>query len=630
MRFVLPFLLILALLLAVASYDKGAPRADFVIAQPVDTFTLDPQRMSWQQDIRTAGALYEPLVRKDPYDRSDDPGVAERWEVDSARTGWTFHLRKEARWSNGDPVTAQDFVFAFRRAMLPDSASDYAGFFFEIAGAEEFFEWRSRALEEYAKAAARGAGGTPETAEKLWKETLEAFDRLVQLRAVDDKTLTMTLRRPVPYWLSLVGFPVMSPIHVATYQAHSWLDGRSGRVMDDPGWTKAGTSVTNGPFQLAQWRYKRVLRMERNPYYWDAKNVGVESIDILPISDNNTAVLAFNAGSVDWVTDLRVGYRVEMAQQAFAYVDRHRAQYENLLQQGKSVDEALALLPPPGPGERRDVHVLPTFGTDFYSFNCLPTLVDGSFNPFKDKRVRRAFAMAVDKQALSDRVIRTGERVAGSLVPPGSVPGYTPPAGLPFDPARARAEMEAAGWKDRDNDGIVEDETGHPFPTIDLLYSTNSERYRDLTIALGDMWRRLLGVNVELRGKSSEVFKDDLKNGHYMIARGGWYGDFEDPTTFLDISKTGDGNNDRKFSSGEFDRLLDRAGVEPDPQARFKILYDAERMLVEDELPILPLSHFSTLYMYDPTHVRGLSRNQRLEQKLARIRMVQPEPEPEP
>jgi oligopeptide transport system substrate-binding protein len=626
MRFVLPFLLILALLLAVASYDKGAPRADFVIAQPVDTFTLDPQRMSWQQDIRTAGALYEPLVRKDPFDRSDDPGVAESWQVDDARTGWTFHLRKDARWSNGDPVTAQDFVFAFRRAMLPDSASDYAGFFFEIAGAEEFFQWRSRALEEYAKAAARGEGGTPEAAEKLWKETLGAFDRMVQLTAVDDKTLAMTLRRPVPYWLSLVGFPVMSPIHVATYQAHSWLDPRSGRVMDDPGWTKAGTSVTNGPFQLAQWRYKRVLRLERNPYYWDAALVGVDSIDILPINDNNTAVLAFNAGSVDWVTDLRVGYRVEMAQEALAYVDRHRAQYQSLLDQGKSVDEALALLPPPGPGERRDVQVLPTFGTDFYSFNCLPTLVDGSFNPFKDKRVRRAFAMAVDKQALSDRVIRTGERVAGSLVPPGSVPGYTPPVGLPYDPARARAEMEAAGWKDRNNDGIVEDETGRPFPTIDLLYSTNSERYRDLTIALSDMWRRRLGVNVELRGKSSEVFKDDLKNGHYMIARGGWYGDFEDPTTFLDISKTGDGNNDRKFSNAQFDQLLDRAGIETDPQARFQLLHDAERMLVEDELPILPLSHFSTLYMYDPTRVRGLTRNQRLEQKLARIRMVQPAP----
>lgn len=622
MRFVLPFLLILGLLLAVAAYDRGAPRADFVIAQAVDTFTLDPQRMSWQQDIRTAGALYEPLVRKDPYDRSDDPGVAERWTVDEDKTGWTFYLRPSARWSNGDAVTAHDFVYAFRRAMLPDFASDYAGFFFEIEGAEEFFQWRVKALAEYAEAAKRGEGADDAAAQVLWKETMAQFDRLVKIKAVDDHTLNMTLRRPVPYWLSLVGFPVMSPIHVPTYEQYTHLDPRSGRAMDDPGWTKAGVSVTNGPFKLAEWRYKRILRMEPNPYYWDAQNVGVKSIDILPIADNNTAVLAFNAGSVDWVTELRVGYRVEMAEETRRYLDHHRAEYDRLLAEGKTVDEAMAALPQPGPGERRDVHVLPTLGTDFYSFNCLPQLLDGKFNPFKDKRVRRAFALAVDKQALADRVIRTGEQVAHSLVPPGGVPGYTPPKGLSYDPERARAELAAAGWVDRNGDGLVENEKGELFPTIDLLYSTNSERYRDLTQALSDQWRRVLGVRVELRGKSSEVFKDDLKNGHYMIARGGWYGDFEDPTTFLDLSRTGDGNNDRKFTNAKFDALLDAAGEERDSAKRFQLLQDAERMLVEDELPILPLTHFATIYMYDPARVRGLTRNQRLEQKLGRVRVL--------
>ncbi len=622
MRFVLPFLLILGLLLAVAAYDHSAPRAELVVAQTSDAFTLDPQRMSWQQDLRVAGGLYEPLIRKDPYDRSDNPGVAERWDLDDAGTTWTFHLRPDAKWSNGDPVTAGDFVHSFRRAMLPDSASDYAGFFFEIDGAEEFFNWRTQQLGEYAKAVKRGEGGTKEAAEALWLQTLEQFDRTVKIHAVDDRTLRMTLRRPVSYWLSLLGFPVMSPVHVPTITAHSRLDPRTGRVIDDPQWTKAGTSVTNGPYQLADWRYRRVLRLERNPHYWDRDSVKLESIDILPISDDNTAILAFDAGSVDWLPEVRIGYRVEMIEQQRAYVARHQARYDALLAEGKSVDEALAALPAPQEGERRDIHVLPAFGTDFYSFNCRPELPGGKFNPFKDAAVRRAFALAIDKQALSDRVIRTGELVTGALVPVGAIPGYTPPKGLPFDPERARAELAAAGWSDRNGDGLIEDAQGKPFPVVDLLHSTNGQRYRDLTLALAGMWQRNLGVQVEIRGKDTKFFKDDLISGNFMIGRGGWYGDFEDPTTFLDLSRSTDGNNDRKYNSPEFDALLDKAAVEADPEKRFAILREAETLLMERDMPMVPLSHFATIYMFDPTKIRGLTRNQRLEQKFGRIERV--------
>lgn len=625
-KFALPFVLLLAVLLAVAAFDRGSPRADFVMAQTADAFTLDPVRMSWQQDLRVAGAIYEPLIRKNPYTRGDEPGVAEGWEVDEAGTTWTFHLRPDARWSNGDAVTAEDFVRAFRRGMLPDCASDYSGFFLEIAGGEEFMAWRTEALAEYARAESRGEGGTPQAAEELWTRTVEEFDRVVQLRAVDARTLQMTLRHPVPYWLSLLAFPVMSPVHGPTLAAHTRLEPRSGRVLDDPAWTKAGTSVTNGPFRLAEWRYRRVLRLERNPYYWDAGSVALETIDILPIVDDNTAALSFAAGSVDWVADVRVGYRVEMLAEAERYLARHRAQYDALRAGGMDVDAALAALPPPGPGERRDIHSTPAFGTDFYSFNCRPELPGGRFNPFADARVRRAFALAVDKQALSDRVIRTGERVAGSLVPPGSIENYDPPAGLPFDPVRAREELAAAGWSDRDGDGRVEDAAGKPFPTVDLLYSTSGQRYRDLTIALASMWRRTLGVPVDLRGKDTKAFKDDLIAGNFMIGRGGWYGDFEDPTTFLDLSRSTDGNNDRKYASAEYDALLDRAAAERDPTARLAILREAETLLVERDLPILPLTHFATVYLYDPTRVRGLTRHPRLEQKLGRVRVLEAEP----
>lgn len=624
MRYALPFLLLLALLLAVAAYDRSAPRADFVLTQAADTFTLDPQRASWMQDLRTLGALYEGLVRKNPYTGAVEPGVAERWECSPEGLSWTFHLRPNARWSDGSPVTAQDFVYAWRRAMLPDSASDYSGFFFEIAGGEEFFQWRSAAMAQYAKDAAAGKGGTPAAAAALWRQTEEAFDRMVKLKAVDDHTLQFTLRRPVPYWLDLAAFAVMVPVHRATHQAHTHLEAATGRVLDDPQWTKAGTSVTNGPFLLADWRYKRVLRLERNPHYWDPTAPRVQSVDILPIEDNNTAVLAFMAGSVDWVSDVRVGYRAELVAQMERYCKRHRAQLDALLAKGLSMDEALAQLPPPEQGERRDVHVLPAFGTDFFSFNCRPELPGGRFNPFKDARVRRAFAMAVDRQLLCDRVLRAGDVPATTIVPVGSIPGYSSPKGLGFDPVRARAELAAAGWTDRNGDGMVEDAEGRPFPTVDLLYSTGNERYRDLSLAMADMWRQHLGVPVEPRSKDAKFYKDDVKSGDYMIARGAWYGDFQDPVTFLDISRSTDGNNDRKFNCPAYDALLDRAALERDPAKRLTTLAEAERLLVEEEMPLLLLARLTSIYMYDPATIRGLTREPPLDQKLGLVERISP------
>jgi oligopeptide transport system substrate-binding protein len=279
-------------------------------------------------------------------------------------------------------------------------------------------------------------------------------------------------------------------------------------------------------------------------------------------------------------------------------------------------------LPPPGPGERRDVHVIPSFGTDFYSFNCRPTLNGGGLNPFADARVRRAFSQAVDKQALGDRVVRLGEPVASTLTPPGSIRGYEPPAGLPHDPATARADLAAAGWEDRNGDGVVERADGTRFPTVEVLYSTASPRYRDLSLAMADMWRQALRVPVEVRGKDSKFFKEDLKTGNFMIARGSWYGDYADPTTFLELSRTGDGNNDRGYSSAEFDALLDRAADETDAAKRFAILQDAERLLMERDVPILPLSHLVTIYRYDPCRVRGLTRDPSLDQRFQNVRLV--------
>jgi oligopeptide transport system substrate-binding protein len=301
------------------------------------------------------------------------------------------------------------------------------------------------------------------------------------------------------------------------------------------------------------------------------------------------------------------------------YETRYADEIRTLRGQGKSIDEALAALPPPQAGERRNIHALPAFGADFYSFNCRATLPDGRINPFADVHVRRAFVLSVDRQLIVNTVTRLREPVLTTFIPPDSIPGYRSPQGLGHDPQRARAELAAAGWQDRDGDGMIENERGEPFPPVDLLFSTNTSRYRNISLALRDMWQRELGVVVELRGKDNKFFKEDLKRGNFMVGRGNWFGDYGDPTTFLDIFQSANGNNDRGYSNPRVDDLLAQAGLERDPAKRLAILAECERFLFQDQVPMLPLCQSVQIYMYEPGRLTGLSHHPRLNQYISQL-----------
>ncbi|MFO0873968.1 MAG: peptide ABC transporter substrate-binding protein [Phycisphaerales bacterium] len=649
MRWIGPLLFVGLALIGVAALDRGDRRADLVVAHRADVFTLDPQRMSYQQDLRVAEALYETLVVLDPVECRPMPGTAESWtRSDDGRT-YTFAIRRDARWSNGDPVVADDFIEAWFRAIVPDLAADYTGLFFLIDGAEAFFRWRA---DELARFVAEDASrGDPDAGEALLAASRRRFAETVGLSAPDDRTLVVRLARPTPYLLDVLAVAACAPVHRATVARFTTVDPATGRIQVDHGWTRPGTLVGNGPYELERWRYKRDMRLRRNPHYWNAANVRAETIDVLPIEDANTSILAFDAGGIDWHTDVVVEYRADLLEQRRRYEERWAAQLGGAApgsatgSMARSAtassgdpspgapadrpvaadlvdrDVVLGALPAPDArrGERRNVAVFDSFGTDFYSFNCRPKLADGGDNPFADARVRRAFALAVDKELLVEQVTRLHERVSGSITPRGGIVGYDPPVGLGFDPDRARRELADAGWADRDGDGLVEDAAGRAFPTVDLLYSTGNPRYEDLSLALRDMWQRELGVSVELRSKEAKFAKNDLQKGNFMIARGGWYGDFGDPMTFLLSSRTGDGNNDRGFANPRFDAMLDAANDEADPARRFAMLREAERLLVEEELPFVPLCTYVQVYMYEPGKLHGLTRHPKLEQYLGRM-----------
>ncbi len=720
MKLLAPFALLVLGLTAVVWFDEASGEADLVFVNQNEVFTLDPQRMSYVQDLRLAHVLYEGLVRWDNSDFSIEPAAAVALPAVSADgLRYRFRIRPEARWSNGDPVTAYDFVYSWRRAILPDTAADYSNMFFVIDGARAFFEWRTRQTSGFAadpwspdhepepstvlavvdrverllgaadlppgiaapgaddragiaaelqrlRAAAAEGGPALAIARQeaplvrawwqrlddaasrgvegrwMWNEAERRFADTVALRAVDEATLEIRLTAPVSYFLDLLCFGVFFPVHRPTVEgwdpdedipAGGWhlrspppfarcrwvgLGPRTGRLEQKHQWTKPGRHVGNGTHRLKQWRYKRDVLLERNPMYHDLARVKTNTILALTVEETNTAVLAFESGHIDWLADVSADYQTDMLEELDNYVERYRSEFDARLAEGLSRDEALALLPEPDRGrrERRNIHKFPTFGTDFYSFNCRPRLSDGRPNPFRLAAVRRAFVLSVDKQTIVDRVTRLGEPVLTSFVPPGTIPGYEPPPGLQHDPDRARRELQDAGWEDHDGDGFVEDQAGRPFPVVDLLYTTNIPRYKWISLDLKAQWEQELGVRVELRGQETKFYKEDLKQGKFMIARGRWYGDYGDPTTFLELFRSTDGNNDRKYDNPVYDRMLDETALETDPVERMKKLAECERLIVQDDVPVLVLCQLVQVYMYEPGRVRGLSDHPRLTQFL--------------
>lgn len=590
-RIVAVFAVLIAGLLAVVASDRPLPHADLRIIVPLDFFTLDPQRAQYNHDIRMSFAIYETLLRYDT--ESEDfhvvPGLARSWSVSDDGVTYRFQLDPAAKWSNGAPMLASDFVYAWRRALVPETASAYSGMFFAIKGGREFFEWRQAQLEAYSERPARER--TASAAAQAWTEAKERFADTVGVRAVSDHELEVTLERPTAYFLDLCAFAVFAPVYPPLVESYLRIDAPSGRLQQGYGWTKPPRLVTNGPYTPTMWKFKRALVAERNPHFRDPSLAKSDSIVFVPIVDLNTSVLAFQTGSGDFQSDVRADYIPEMLEQTRA-------------------------------GERNDFHAFGTFGTYFWGFNCTPTLADGRVNPFHDARVRRAFAMATDKREIIDKVRRSGEALADVLIPPGSIAGFDSPKGLGYSPERAREELAAAGWIDRDGDGLVENERGEPFPVVEMLYTT-AGYHKNIALAMGRMWEKTLGVRTKLVAKETKVYKDDLDARNYMVARGGWFGDYGDPTTFLNLHRTGDGNNDRGYSDPVFDDLMDRADREADPDKRMQLLEEAERYTMEETLPVLPIFQYDWYYMYKPPEIDGKPNPGGLDHVSLHPRLVQ-------
>lgn len=500
------------ILLLAAGCHQAHRKADLTLINGAEPETLDPALITGQPEGRIVNALFEGLLRFDRHGRSG-PGVASSWEISRDGLEYTFHLRPDARWSDGRQVTAGDFVASWQRTLDPRTASAYSYQLFAVKGAEDF-------------ACGKNAD----------------FSK-VGVRAPNDMTLRVSLRRPTPYFLDLCAFPTLFPVRT------DLID----RFGDD--WVKPGNLVGNGAYLLESWRINDSVRLAKNPLYWDAAQVRLGSVEVLPISKANVAYNFYAAGQADLIMDKGLAP-------------------PSLLDELK---------------KRPDFHAAPFLGTYFLRFNCAK-------GPFTDPRVRKAFAMALDRRRITTKITRAGEKEALSFVPPG-IPGYAPPEGLPENKVEARRLLAEAGYPG-----------GRGFPLTTYLYS-EGELNEGVAVELQSMWREVLGVTVQLARQEWKVYLNSLASLDFGIARSSWVGDYPDPNTFLDLFLSGSGNNRTGWGSPAYDRMISAASSESDPARRFALFQKAEEFLVRDQLPVAPLFFYVGIQLYDPAKFGGIEAN---------------------
>ncbi len=548
-------------LLAYLALGRHRPRADFVLATP-EPRTLDPARVSWLDEIQLTSAMFEGLTRLNAHTFQPEPAVARHWEISPDRTVYTFHLRPEARWSDGEPVLAADFQLAWLRVLEPECKAQYASLLFVIRGAEAYYRSRLNADLD---------------------DDLPAGE--VGIEVLDPRTLRVTLGHPCSYFLELTSFVTFSPVHPGSIRRWAYRDGR---VLADRQhlWARPGHMVCNGAFVLTQWDFKQSIWLQRNPYYWDRDAIAADTMEAWITDDPGAALIAYQTGRIDLVRGLeRSVARTLHAQRAA--------------------------------GRRRDFHTGDLFATFFLRVNCRRPPLD---NP----DFRKALWLAIDRPALCEHILGLGEvpaytyvpRTALQLMPRTASDGrtvfYQPPAGL-------GAELSEAERVELARQHLIESGFGREAAarSIELAFAPDPEQ-RLLAEAIAAMWESRLGIRVTLRIIEGKVLSSRIAELDYDLARSDWFGDYLDPATFLEMFTTGNGQNRTGWSSPEYDRLIGLAAREPDDARRFEYLQQAERILCEREVPIIPVFFRRGNYLLNPRlggagdDVRGVIQIHRL------------------
>ena len=545
LRLLLIPVVLIGLLAAALAWSGGSKqtRADFAYVLKGDHVTLDLNNMSYGVDIRLANGLWEGLYALDPATLTPKLATADRVDVSANQTVYTFHIRSGAKWSNGDPVTAGDYLFEWRRML--ESPKEYSYLHTKyIKGADDY----KNAYADYSSAPVDHKPPKPEFAG-------------VGERVNADGTLRLELANPTPFLPALLAFAPFFPMHEPSMRPFQQVDDVTGQVSYRPEFTQPPNLVTNGPYRMQSWEFKRRIRIVANENYWDKAHVRSQTVDEIHADDGLAAYRLYTQGDVDWLPEV-------------------------------DPDVAAPLFAEHAP----DLHVFPAFGTSYYELNCMPKLSDGRDNPLLDVRVRQALAMSIDKTQIVDNVGRLNQPVATDFIPPNVFPGYASPAGLPYDVPRAKQLLADAGFPN-----------GKGFPRLSILYGSEATLNADVATIIRRQWADHLGIEVDPNGIESKQYASDLHLQRFSISRAAWYGDYFDPSTFTDKYLSTADNNAAKWADATYDALCAKAAVETDPAKRLALFHRAEIRLM-DQAPIIPLYTYVNAFLYRP-YVHGITPN---------------------
>jgi oligopeptide transport system substrate-binding protein len=481
------------------------------VAEP---HTLDPIMSSGVQEVEIIGDLMMGLITVTA-DARPIPGMATHWETSADGLTWTFHLR-DAQWSDGEPVTAEDFVFSWRRLLNPATASTYSYFLYLVKNAT-----------------AINASKLPGTA--------------LGVRALDMRTFEVQLAHPAPYFLEML-------THTATMPLPRHVVEAIGQA-----WAQPGSYVGNGAFMLKKWIPNEYILVEKNPRFFDAANVALEQVYFYPTDDYGTALQRFRVGELD--------FQDRFPEQQFAWVK------ENIPQTFNPV---------------------PLLITDIIAFNH-------KRKPFDDIRVREAINLALNREAITGRILRAGHLPAYSVVPPG-ITNYPHSAGLAFRSLpygqrmeRARSLMRNAGYDEN-----------RRLKTSYLIRATTAGIYRAVAAAIQQMLAQVF-IDIAILPTDMQVFYPAIQAHDFDIAQSGWVADFNDASTYMDLYHTGGGDNWGEYSNPAFDAMLAAAQQDTNLESRGRKLAAAETIMLND-YAAAPLFYWVNLNITWP-YVKGFKAN---------------------
>jgi len=491
-----------ALAVAVVLATAAVAHAETVLhrGNAAEPGTLDPHKASGTWENNILGDLFLGLTTE-AADGSIIPGAAESWTVSDDGKTYTFKLRDGLKWSDGEPVTAEDFVFSIHRILDPAFKAEYAWILYVIENAEEY------------------------------NTAKETDVNKIGARAVDARTLEVKLKAPAPYFIAQLTHYTAYPVPKHSIE----------KLGDD--WLKAGNMVSNGAYTLAEWVPNDHIKVVKNANFYDAANVKIDTVYFYPTEDQDAALQRFRAGELDTQDDF--------------------------------ASESIDLLRKELPNETR---ISPYLGIYYYVLNIAKN------EAFKDLRVREALSMAVNREAITDQVLKTGELPAYSFVPPGTVnyggPSYISWKDMTYGERveKAKALLTEAGY-------------GPDKPLKFQLRYNTSINHEKIAIAVQSMWKAI-GVQADLFNSETAVHYNDLEAGNFDVARAAWIADYNDAQTFLGLLETRAGpQNYGRYSNPKFDDFMAKASLDADLTTRGKLMADAEAIAMADQ-PVIPIYYY--------------------------------------